>query len=119
MNGTDAIDGVCWYNGFSETIFNWRNLPIVDKKTMYPRILCPKNYGFKSKSIIISQGDIADVAQLQVLWMMAVCLFGGYGTSPRYGWIEDIDGFRQWCLDVTETWRSSDEYTGPAKYRVE
>ena len=48
--------------------------------------------------------------------MIAVEMFGSCGTSPRYGWIEDIDGFRQFCLDITETWRGSEEYTGPKEF---
>lgn len=35
-----------------------------------------------------------DFGGLQVIWMMCVCMFGDYGTSPRWGWIKDWQGCR-------------------------
>ena len=93
----DALDSVTWYNGLAETVYKWADLP-----TKSGMIICPKNYGCDSF-------DSDDDEQLQVLWMIAVVLFGDYGTSPRYGWIEQIDEFRQWCSDITETWRASED----------
>jgi hypothetical protein len=41
--------------------------------------------------------------------MIAVELFGDCGTSPRYGWIVDVDGFKKWVLDITKTYRDYEE----------
>lgn len=29
--------------------------------------------------------------EMKYVWMLCVCMFGGYGTSPRCGWIEQQD----------------------------
>lgn len=82
----DALDSVTWYNGLAATIRGWAELE-PDKKTGY--ILCPE--------------CCWEEEQLQVFWMIAVCLYGDYGTSPRSGWIEDVEGFRDFCRKVTST----------------
>jgi len=28
---------------------------------------------------------------IRVIWSILVCMFGDYGTSPRFGWIEHYD----------------------------
>ena len=101
----DALDSVTWYNGLAPYVFNWMFVKPT-KSTGY--IFTPNGY--------LSDGG-EEECQLQVLWMIAVELFGDCGTSPRSGWIEDVDGFREWCLRITRTWRSSEEYDGPKKYR--
>ena len=97
----EALDSVTWYNGLAETVFEWRLLE-PDRHV----IKCPTRYGLKEPCEWAEQ-------QLQVIWMIAVEMFGSCGTSPRYGWIEDIDKFRQFCLDITALWRGSEEYTVP------
>lgn len=100
----EALDSVTWYNGLAAIVFSWRDL-----KPDPSSIACPHNYGMD---------EVCDWAfnQLQVIWMIAVEMFGSCGTSPRYGWIEDVEGFRRFCLGITETWRSSEEYTGPKEF---
>lgn len=100
----DALDSVTWYNFLAEYVFKWIFIE-PDDKTGHIHA----NY---------SGECIEDECQLQALWMIAVCLFGEYGTSPRSGWIENIDGFRNWCLAITKTWRSSSYYSGPERYRA-
>ncbi len=102
----EALDSVTWYNGLAETVFGWRSF-MPDGHS----ISCPNNYGLKEPCDWAQQ-------QLQVIWMIAVEMFGSCGTSPRYGWIEDVDGFRQFCLDITALWRGSEEYTGPKEFFV-
>lgn len=103
-----ALDCATWYNGLAEHVLGWRDL----KPDRAGYILCPKTvYGERA----VYKGDRD---QLEVLWMIAVELFGNYGTSPRSGWIEDVNGFREWCLDITEIWRGSEEYDGPEEYRA-
>ena len=96
-----GLNSVTWYNNLAETVFRWRSLP--GDKLISPAMDWPDD-----------QYD-----QLEMLWMIAVSMFGNYGTSPRSGWIEDVDGFREWCLEITEIWRGSDEYNGPEKYRLQ
>ena len=97
----DALDSVTWYNDLAETVLKWRDLEPKDSI-----IAVPDDYGINP-----CWNSAEDRPQLQVLWMIAVSLFGNYGTSPRYGWIEDIDGFRRWVLDITTTWREREEHT--------
>ena len=102
-----ALDSITWYNGLAPVIFSWIRL---EKENGYS-IRCPNNYGASddwSKSAI---------SQLQVFWMCAVEMFGECGTSPRFGWITDVAGFRKWILDITENWRGSEEYDGSEEYR--
>lgn len=94
-----ALDSVVWYNGYGDIVSGWGDLRPKDGHGEY--LTPPDNYGAQSK-------DEAD--QLQVIWMIAVMLFGNYGTSPRYGWIEDIDGFRQFILDITSTDREASKF---------
>jgi hypothetical protein len=95
----DALDLVTWYNDLAETVSKWGNL-----EPEGSIIAVPDDYGINPHWCTAE-----DRPQLQVLWMIAVSLFGNYGTSPRYGWIEDIDGFRQWVRDITKTWREGTE----------
>ena len=87
----EAIDSVAWYNGLSETIENWKIL-----KPEHGAIRPPYNYGADS--------DV-DAIQLQMVWMVCVILYGDYGTSPRYGWITDVDGFHSFIDSVTKTYK--------------
>jgi len=96
----DALDSVTWYNGLAEAVLTWLNLePVVPDSYITPML----NYG------LADDEDTDAYYQLQVLWMIAVELFGDCGTSPRYGWITDIDGFNKWVLDITKTYRESKE----------
>ena len=93
----NALDSVVWYNGYSEIVYRWKDITPQN----YSGYLTPlENYG----------GSKDEAEQLQVLWMIAVILFGDYGTSPRYGWIENIEEFKKWCLEITQTWRQSEEF---------
>lgn len=104
----DALDSVLSYNCLAPYVFAWRDLQ--PRRPDHGKLLTPPDgYGAEHPT---------NQAQLQVIWMIAVSLFGDYGTSPRYGWIEDVVGFRAWCLAITESWRSSDEYAGPEEFRV-
>lgn len=95
----DALDSVTWYNDLAETVLTWLNL---EPQETSGYILPETYYG-------ISADDkrLYVYLQLQVLWIIAVELFGDYGTSPRNGWITDIDGFKKWVLDITHTYRES------------
>ena len=102
---TEALDSVTWYNCLAESVLKWLEIKPENGKSIIPL----KDYGAE---------NTFDYYQLQVIWMIAINLFGDWGTSPRFGWINDIDGFHKWILDITELWRSSDDYNGPEEYRI-
>ena len=95
----DALNSVTWYNGLAEEIIKWKDL-----KIKYGHIL-PEWYSFELTDIEDKKGQ----AQLQVIWMLCVEMFGDYGTSPRFGWIEDIEGFYDFIDKITETHREVEE----------
>ena len=45
-------------------------------------VLFPRGEEFLTKD------DVVNDRPNSFLWMALVCMFGDYGTSPRYGWIE-------------------------------
>ena len=97
----DALDSVTWYNGLAETVLTWLDLK---PSELSGHIVPDAYYGTSAydKHLYL-------YLQLQVLWMIAVELFGDCGASPRSGWITDIDGFRKWVLDITRTYRDAKE----------
>ena len=87
----DIIDIVCYilfHQGLQPVVKKWAEIP----ENKYKHVLCPKNYG-----------DEYEYDKLEIIWMICVFMFGDYGTSPRYGWIEDVDEFREFINDVTLT----------------
>ena len=91
-----AIESVVWYNGLGEFIYPWK-----DKK--------PNDYsGYITPDYYDKGYDEGLVTQLEVIWMIAVMLYGNYGTSPRSGWIEDIDGFKKFIDTITESYRQEE-----------
>ena len=85
------METIIGYNCLYEIINTWAELP-----EQNGIITMPKHYN-EPEPI-----DKENQAQLEIFWMMAVILFGDYGTSPRSGWIEHIDKFRKWVHDLTD-----------------
>ncbi len=104
----NAMDSATWYNVLAPTVFSWLKL---EKHKAWRLIPCPERYGLGTDHSLWAEN------QLQIIWMMAVVMFGGYGISPRFGWIEDDEGFHEFILAITETWRASEAYDGPEEYR--
>ena len=63
------------YNGISDYFKEWYDLEPKDG-----RIDCPLNF--------------TDGNDLVFVWGVLVCMFGEYGTSPRFGWITDVYYFK-------------------------
>lgn len=87
----DALDGVTWYNGLAEILQEWKALEPGENGTLrFPY-------------------DVRCDDQLELIWMICVGMFGDYGTSPRFGWIENVEGFRNFIDDITKTEREHKE----------
>ena len=100
-NMVSALDNVTWYNGLAEYVAKWKTD-------------CPKvgNTLISDETYCCGEMDCTIFDQLQVIWMICVELFGNCGTSPRRGWIEDIDGFNWFIDSITRLWREEEEERG-------
>lgn len=87
----DNLDAITWYNCLAEEITTWKEL-----RNDNGIIPCPLNHVRNAYE-----------GQLQFVWMLCVLMFGDYGTSPRYGWInwENKDVFDAFIDDITKTER--------------
>lgn len=83
-----ALDALTWYYGVAESVSKWAELPHGDGDVP-----------------ISAPAECDENDRLQMIWSLCVLLYGDHGTSPRYGWIEDTEGFRRFCRRITETWR--------------
>ena len=114
MDFIGALQSVIDYNGLGKYVFNWFFLePKVYEEINYQQIPCPDDYGMDC-----TIEDNPDYFQLQVLWMIAVEMFGECGTSPRFGWITQVPEFKEWVLKITEGWREDEDYDGPPEYKI-
>lgn len=95
----DGLDSVTWYNGLAEYVYRWTLPGYVENRTARESDL-----------------DRRIKDQLEVIWVIAVNMFGDYGTSPRSGWIDDKESFIKFCNDITKTWQESEE--GPDEMKA-
>lgn len=91
-----ALSSVTWYNGLAEEIIKWKEPGYFDEE--YGRLSWNWDY-FRSEF------DMSMREQIEVIWMICVCLFGDYGTSPRSGWIENKEEFYRFVDAITATYR--------------
>lgn len=87
---------VAWYNGMEDIIKEMYELE-PDSETNYIIYHYYDKY-FKNEET----QDLEAYYQIQVLWMMLINMFGDYGTSPRFGWIEDIKGYKHFLKLLLE-----------------
>lgn len=88
----DAFMVVANYNGYVDNIKLIRKYIIKENRkheldiqsSPFSRIV---SYPHNRKDILCNNPDNLD----RVLWSCLVVMFGDYGTSPRFGWIVDID----------------------------
>ena len=76
MDTDDALKLMVKYNGYSDYVES-----IIDHINGFRRgyVVCPD--WLRDPHTVTGW-----------LWFILVCRFGDYGTSPRFGWIEDRDG---------------------------
>lgn len=94
-----ALDGVVWYNGMGEVITKWKVPGVLSNKYDLPHWEEP-GYDGRCRD---------ETMQLQVIWMICIMLFGNYGTSPRSGWIENVEGFNAFIDAITQSYREAEE----------
>ena len=89
MTTEEAVATALWYNDLLCIVESWADLqPNEHKQITEPYFDMDIDPYFK--------------AQLQIIWMILVIMYGDYGTSPRFGWIEDINGFRAFIERLKE-----------------
>lgn len=93
----DSLDNVTWYNDLASEIVKWKECP----KTFCGNIAHPDC--FSKDTLMWTPYDY----QLQVIWMILVSMFGDYGMSPRYGWInrENQESFNSFIDSITKTYQ--------------
>ena len=63
------------------------------------------------QSACVTKEDVTHDNPNSFLWMCLVQMFGDYGTSPRYGWIERPDDACEWLRErQRETYRCNQFY---------
>ena len=99
----DGIDSLVSYNGLGETVERWLAL---EPDGWGQSIACPGNYTMTDAEVYRASWACE---QLQAIWMIAVECYGDWGTSPRFGWIDDIDGFRWFVNRILQSYRRGKE----------
>lgn len=77
MNLEQAMHYLVFYNGYDEIVRSLlKHISMFDESR---QILAPEN---------LKYGDENETVEA-VLWFLLVCMFGDYGTSPRFGWVTE------------------------------
>ena len=94
-NLIDALDSIVWYNGIGDIVLSWGNKE-------------PDLSGYITPDYRDKGYDIETVTSLEFIWMVAVLMYGDYGTSPRSGWIESCSEFKMFINSITKTYRENE-----------
>lgn len=89
-----ALGSIVWYNGYYLEIQRW--IEVGDKQPMWC-VECPLEFPKHG-----TNNEYYDYGALQIIWMMCVCMFGDYGTSPRFGWVTDWHECRKFLEKICE-----------------
>ena len=95
----EALSSVLWYNDADAEIIDGFIEYIDDCSQIDP------GYGIKPyapfpNDPLITRQDVFEDRLNSVIWQMLVLMFGDYGTSPRYGWIDDTRGSIAYLEDL-------------------
>lgn len=82
-----ALQSVVWYNGLECDLIKWLDIEPINGEILFDRIHAETS---------------GDWEEIMVIWMICVVLFGEYGTSPRTGWIEKVDDFKEFIGILAE-----------------
>ena len=88
----DALDTIVFTYGLESRLYDW-------KKRAKFRVI--------DEPFVLRGEDFS--SGLEFIWVVCVELFGDWGTTPRAGWIEDIDGFCEFIDAITSTSRDMDK----------
>lgn len=100
-----ALQDVAFYNGLSGQLKIAReHLLQAQQKIKDGTVGNPTTGRPDSLCSFDNRGDSNDFEQFEIFWMLLVLMFGNYGTSPRYGWINheqisDAILFIDWLID--------------------
>ena len=97
MTMLEALQTVVSYQGLESELQSWKELEPNEHGDILP------NYWEKWK-----REDTEVCFQLQIFWMICVCLFGDWGISPRFAWIEDRESFKTF-IDLVTRCRDGDD----------
>ena len=100
----EALKTAMRYNGLNEPVREWKNYPL----TKYGYINFDNQYDWNNSNGNTYMGAM-DEGALQLIWMILVLMHGNYGTSPRFGWIEDVEGFKKTIDEICEDEEEYDE----------
>ena len=99
----EAFFWALWYNGWDDNAEEMMEY-IGSNSNEHGYVMFPRDKEFLTKDDVIHDNPNS------LLWMALVGMFGNYGTSPRYGWIEHpkecVDYLREM---IHKTWGISDE----------
>lgn len=89
-----ALDSITWYNCLAERLIQIKKDIINTKESQF-----------------IVPDDIYDDERINLIWMILVCMYGDYGTSPRSGWLElkNKEKIINFIDKVTTTYREEGE----------
>ena len=77
MKIEQALNYLVFYNGYDDIVRSL--LKHISSFHENETILFPKG---------LKYGDEGETVEA-ILWFLLVCMFGDYGTSPRFGWVEE------------------------------
>ncbi len=85
-NLIENFNAIIWYNGIDEGLFKLKE-DLLKAKDSGNYL----SYSFnetKEKGFFVYNHEEFNDSQFEIFWMLLVLMYGGYGTSPRTGWLE-------------------------------
>ena len=101
----DAISGVVQYNGLDEDLKEMRDIMLKVKEKDNDRYIGIDDLGLGEPLVFLPRNrqEVYFLGQLHFIYMMLVQMFGDYGTSPRFGWIDDKEGAAAFLDDLIKS----------------
>jgi len=81
----ETLITIIQYNGYEEEVMKWETYD-----------------HHQSAPYAVLDPDSKAYCQLQIIWMYLVLSIGDYGTSPRFGWITNMEVFRRFIDKLKE-----------------
>lgn len=94
------------YNGYDDHVNAMIEYLEHGPRTEYGQVLYPR----ENVSHCVDDDDTINDRPNSILWMCMVQMFGDYGTSPRYAWIDHPDECAEWLKNLRRKTYGSDRY---------